>query len=79
MLFVFLFSEILCWTVTHQDLVLKFVVNLHSIHVIKKKTTFRLIKNYSQQWNHYNDFLSVCVWWPAGDYLGANLKGKMQV
>lgn len=31
----------------HQDLVLKFAVNLHSEHIIKKKRTSRLIKNYT--------------------------------
>lgn len=46
MLFVFRALRFCVELFPHQDLVLKFVVNLHSVHVIKK-TTFRLIKNYS--------------------------------
>ena len=46
MLFVFLSLRFCVELFPHQDLVLKFVVNLHSVLVIKKKT-FRLIKNNS--------------------------------
>lgn len=56
MLFVFPSLRFLCWTVPHQDLVLKFVLNLQSVHVIK---TFRLIKKYSYQWNQHEDFFLI--------------------